>query len=81
MSCLGGLVSLTYTYDPRNLVSAMTGAGGVTSFTYDPGRRLTEIATPDGSSTVAPWPTHASYASCGNVTHVSRFPAGCLRGA
>ena len=47
---IGSLVSLALTYDARDLVASLTDPGGTTTFTHDPGGRLTEITTPDGST-------------------------------
>lgn len=47
---IGVSVSLSLTYDARNLVASLTDPGGTSTFTHDDGGRLTEIATPEGST-------------------------------
>lgn len=44
--------TVTYAYDPRNLLATVTDwLGGVTTFTHDAARRLTSIAWPNGLTT------------------------------
>jgi YD repeat-containing protein len=47
---IGSLVALALTYDARNLLSTLSGPGGSSSFTHDPGGRLTQIETPDATT-------------------------------
>jgi RHS repeat-associated protein len=62
---LGGLVSLGFTYDARDQAASLSDPGGTTTFTHDPGGRLTQIATPEGSTRAI------SYDAAGRPTQVT----------
>ena len=47
---IGSLDPVTYAYNARNDLTSVTDPGGESSFSYDDGERLTEVATPEGST-------------------------------